>query len=81
MLTRFAQAKNLTRTTQFVRPFSSGGMGGGMSASHSSGSAAALELWETSNRSGIIVTCDDKPGQLVRVLSILDKYQIDMTQI
>lgn len=62
MLTRFAQAKNLTRTSQFVRPFSSGGMGGGMSASHSSGSAAALELWETSNRSGFIVTCDDKPG-------------------
>jgi len=57
---------------------STGGMG------HSAANAAgedALQLWETDNRSGFLVTVDDTPGKLAYVLNTMSKYNIDLTQI
>lgn len=81
MLSQLARNRNLFRNTpQLIRPFGTG-MGGGMSAKHSSNSADALDLWETENRSGFLITLNDKPGQLAHVLNILNRHNIDLTQI
>lgn len=40
-----------------------------------------LDLWETENRSGILITVEDKPGQLAETLSILAKHNINLTSI
>lgn len=40
-----------------------------------------IELWETENRSGFIITVDDQPGQLSKVLSTMSKYNINLTSI
>ena len=41
----------------------------------------ALELWQTENRSGFLITLDDKPGQLAGVLNTMEKHGINLTQI
>ena len=40
-----------------------------------------FQLWETENRSGILITVQDKPGQLAQTLAILAKYNINLTSI
>ena len=40
-----------------------------------------FQLWETENRSGILITVEDKPGQLASTLSILAKYNVNLTSI
>lgn len=40
-----------------------------------------LELWETENRAGIIVTLPDKKGSLAKVLALMDKHDMDLSQI
>jgi prephenate dehydratase len=41
----------------------------------------ALELWETENRSGMLITLEDKAGALATTLGILSKHGISLTQI
>ena len=41
----------------------------------------ALELWETENRSGMLLTIEDKPGMLSTSLGILAKHGVSLTQI
>lgn len=41
----------------------------------------ALELWSTNNRSGFLITINDKPGQLAKVINTMAKHNIDLTQI
>jgi|LauGreDrversion4_2_1035121.scaffolds.fasta_scaffold430180_1 prephenate dehydratase len=40
-----------------------------------------LELWETPNRSGIVVTVLDEAGALVKTLNILASNKISLTAI
>jgi prephenate dehydratase len=46
-----------------------------------SGGAEPLELWETENRAGCVITVDDKPGQLSHILACMSAHNIDMTSI
>jgi len=41
----------------------------------------AIELWNMEDRSGILLTLDDKPGMLNVALEILRKNDINMTSI
>lgn len=40
-----------------------------------------MELWETANRSGILLTVNDKPGVLNVALQILATHNINLTSI
>ena len=41
----------------------------------------AIELWEMKNRSGILLTLEDRPGILNDALNILNAHSINMTSI
>ena len=41
----------------------------------------AIELWDMEDRSGILLTLNDKPGILNMALNILNKNKINMTSI
>ena len=41
----------------------------------------AIQLWETEDRSGILLTLADKPGILNQALNILKNNEINMTSI
>jgi len=38
-----------------------------------------IQMWETVNRSGIVITVDDKAGALAKTLNILAKHDISLT--
>ena len=78
MLSKFLARTN-TPLFNSARLFSQAKMAGGMAAAPAENDA--LELWETENRSGFLITLDDKPGQLAGVLNTMDKYGINLTQI
>ena len=40
-----------------------------------------LELWETANRSGMIVTVSDEAGALAKTLNVFAHHNISLTQI
>ena len=42
---------------------------------------AALKMWENDDRTGILLTLDDKPGSLNDALSIFKTHNINMTNI
>lgn len=44
-------------------------------------SADQIDLWNTKNRSGILLTLNDEQGKLVEALQILHKFNINLTQI
>ena len=41
----------------------------------------AIDLWETDNRVGILLTLDDEPGALNKALQILSDHKINLTSI
>ena len=41
----------------------------------------AIDLWETDNRVGILLTLQDEPGALNKALQILSDHNINLTSI
>jgi len=57
------------------------GMGSTAGNHAAANTAGDLQLWETANRAGMLVTINDSPGKLAHVLSLMSKYNIDLTHI
>lgn len=38
-----------------------------------------LKLWETQNKASLVIEITDKKGALAKILSIMDKHNIDLT--
>jgi len=77
LLQKLAPSQSINKTFQLARF-------GGMTGMDSLAGAAQVEhfqLWETENRSGILITVQDKPGQLAQTLAILAKYDVNLTSI
>ena len=77
LLQKLAPTKSINKTFQLARF-------GGMTGMENLTGAAQVEhfqLWETENRSGILITVQDKPGQLAQTLAILAKYNVNLTSI
>lgn len=80
MLTRVLKQRSLYRAPAIQRFFGSDmGMGGGGMGHAANNTQGDLDLWETENRAGMLVTIDDTPGKLANVLGIMGKYNIDLT--
>ena len=74
MFTKMLRPKGLSATRRF----------GGMSGMENLGTLEGyekLELWKTQNRSGILLTLDDREGQLSKTLGIISKHGISLTQL
>lgn len=84
----------LTRTTRLstdllkmMRPAARTMMGGSRSDDHTNlgefhkNSAEPLQLWETDNRAGYILTVDDKPGRLADILHVMSTHGLNLTSI
>ena len=54
-----------------------GDMMGGATSHH--GVYDNLKLWETQDKASLVIELTDKKGALAKVLSVMDKHNIDLT--
>ena len=86
---KVAQSLRNTNNKQMVLPLQTANFGGmtGMGeladrmAAKAQSPDDAIDLWETENRVGILLTLEDEPGALSKALQILSDHNINMTSI